>query len=74
MGVHLRKSYHGQGLAQEAARAVIKFAFETLQIRACSQDTTRRMPRRNVLSKGLGFLLRTKSSMHLQAQITCPIC
>jgi ribosomal-protein-alanine N-acetyltransferase len=33
MGVHLRKSYQGHGFAQEAARAVIKFAFETLQIR-----------------------------------------
>jgi [ribosomal protein S5]-alanine N-acetyltransferase len=33
MGVHLKQSYQGQGLAQEAARAVIKFAFQTPQIR-----------------------------------------
>jgi len=30
MGVHLRPDYWGQGLAQEAGRAVISFAFETL--------------------------------------------
>lgn len=30
LGVHLRPEYWGQGLAQEAGRAVITFAFETL--------------------------------------------
>nr|WP_281372466.1 GNAT family N-acetyltransferase [Granulicella arctica] len=32
MGVHLRPDYWSQGFAQEAARAVIDFAFETLGV------------------------------------------
>jgi ribosomal-protein-alanine N-acetyltransferase len=34
MGAHLRPEYWGQGLAQEAGRAVITFAFETLGAKA----------------------------------------
>jgi len=34
MGVHLRSEYWSQGFAQEAARAVIGFAFETLAIKS----------------------------------------
>jgi len=33
MGVHLKLKCQGHGLAQEAARAVIEFAFKTLQVR-----------------------------------------
>lgn len=32
LGFHLRPDYWGKGLAQEAARAVIDFAFETLAV------------------------------------------
>jgi ribosomal-protein-alanine N-acetyltransferase len=32
LGFHLRPNYWGQGLAHEAANAVITFAFETLDI------------------------------------------
>ena len=32
MGVHLRPDYRGQGLAEEAGRAVISFAFGTLGV------------------------------------------
>ena len=34
MGVHLRPEYWGQGLALEAGRAVITFAFETLGVKS----------------------------------------
>jgi ribosomal-protein-alanine N-acetyltransferase len=34
LGFHFRPQYWGQGLAHEAARAVIAFAFETLAIKA----------------------------------------
>jgi RimJ/RimL family protein N-acetyltransferase len=34
LGFHFRPAYWGQGLAQEAARAVIAFAFETLPVKA----------------------------------------
>ena len=34
MGVHLRPEYWGQGLAQEAGRAVINLAFETLAVKS----------------------------------------
>jgi ribosomal-protein-alanine N-acetyltransferase len=34
LGVHLRRPYWGRGLAEEAARAVIKFAFETAGAKA----------------------------------------
>jgi [ribosomal protein S5]-alanine N-acetyltransferase len=34
LGFHFRPQYWGQGLAQEAARAVIAFAFETLAVKA----------------------------------------
>jgi ribosomal-protein-alanine N-acetyltransferase len=34
LGFHFRPAYWGQGLAQEAARAVIAFAFETLAVKA----------------------------------------
>ncbi len=34
MGVHLRPDNWGQGLAQEAGRAVIAFAFESLGVKA----------------------------------------
>jgi ribosomal-protein-alanine N-acetyltransferase len=33
LGFHFRPEYWGQGLAHEAARAVIAFAFETLQLK-----------------------------------------
>jgi [ribosomal protein S5]-alanine N-acetyltransferase len=33
LGFHFRPQYWGQGLAQEAARAVIAFAFETLALK-----------------------------------------
>jgi [ribosomal protein S5]-alanine N-acetyltransferase len=33
MGVHLKPSHQGLGLGQEAARAVIEFAFKTLRVR-----------------------------------------
>jgi len=33
LGVHFRPAYWGQGLAQEAARAVIAFAFEILALK-----------------------------------------
>jgi [ribosomal protein S5]-alanine N-acetyltransferase len=34
LGVHLRNAYWGRGLAEEAARAVIKFAFENVGVKA----------------------------------------
>jgi [ribosomal protein S5]-alanine N-acetyltransferase len=34
LGFHLRPAYWGQGIAQEAARAVIAFAFGTLRLKA----------------------------------------
>ena len=34
LGFHFRPEYWGQGLAQEAARAVIAFAFETLELKS----------------------------------------
>lgn len=34
LGVHLRRPYWGQGLAEEASRAIIKFAFDTIRARA----------------------------------------
>lgn len=34
LGFHLRPEYWGQGLAEEAARAVIAFAFETLGVKS----------------------------------------
>jgi RimJ/RimL family protein N-acetyltransferase len=34
LGVHLRRPYWGRGLAEEAARAVIKFAFESAGAKA----------------------------------------
>jgi [ribosomal protein S5]-alanine N-acetyltransferase len=34
LGFHFRPEYWGQGLAQEAARAVIAYAFETLAVRS----------------------------------------
>ena len=34
LGFHFRPQYWGQGIAQEAARAVIAFAFETLDLKA----------------------------------------
>jgi RimJ/RimL family protein N-acetyltransferase len=34
LGVHLRRSYWGRGLAEEAARAAIKFAFENAAAKA----------------------------------------
>lgn len=34
LGFHLRPKYWGQGIAEEAARAVIAFAFETLGVKS----------------------------------------
>ncbi len=49
MGVHLRPENWGQGLAQEAGRAVIEFAFETLGVKGLfaghhpANDASRRL-------------------------------
>jgi [ribosomal protein S5]-alanine N-acetyltransferase len=34
LGFHFRPQFHGRGLAEEAARAVIAYAFETLAVRS----------------------------------------
>jgi RimJ/RimL family protein N-acetyltransferase len=55
IGFHLRPPYWGRGLAQEAARAVVAFAFETLGARALfAGHHPRNSASRRVLEK-LGF-------------------
>jgi [ribosomal protein S5]-alanine N-acetyltransferase len=55
MGVHLKQSYQGQGLAQEAARAVIEFAFKTLRVRGLFAGHHPRNTASEHLIKRLGF-------------------
>ena len=55
LGFHFRPEYWGQGLAQEAARAVIAFAFETLELNALfAGHHPENVPSEHLLKK-LGF-------------------
>jgi len=57
LGFHLRTGYSGQGLATEAARAVVTFAFETVGAGALfAGHHPENAPSRRVLEK-LGFRL-----------------
>jgi [ribosomal protein S5]-alanine N-acetyltransferase len=56
LGFHLRPDYWGQGLAHEAARAVIAFAFETLAIKSLFAGHHPANEASERLLKRLGFL------------------
>jgi ribosomal-protein-alanine N-acetyltransferase len=65
LGFHLRPEYWGRGLAQEAGRAVIAFAFESFRPRPSSQDTIRPIrgrdgcsPSSDSTSRMTSFILR----------------
>jgi ribosomal-protein-alanine N-acetyltransferase len=55
IGFHLRPPYWGRGLAEEAARAVIAFAFESLRARALFAGHHPRNPASRRLLDRLGF-------------------
>jgi len=56
LGFHLRPDYWGRGLAREAARAVIAFAFETLAIESLFAGHHPANEASERLLKKLGFL------------------
>jgi len=57
MGIHLRPAYRGQGLAQEAAKAVIRFAFNTPGVRSLIAGHHPRNEASGRLIRRLGFEL-----------------
>lgn len=60
LGVHLRQPYWDQGLAEEAARAVIKFASTKSGRRPSSPAITLQILPRNAFSQNSVFVSHTK--------------
>jgi GNAT acetyltransferase-like protein len=65
LSFHLRPAFWRQGLAEEAGRAVIAYAFETFKHGRSSPVITPRMPHRAGSLKSLASFSRTKSFTHL---------
>ena len=74
LGVHLRPSYWGQGIALEAARAVIGYAFEHMAAKSLFAGHHPANLGSAKLLRKLDFLSRMKNFTRPRVEITLPTC
>jgi hypothetical protein len=74
LGVHLRPSYWGQGIALGGPALLSHMPSSIWQPKVCSQGITRQTWNRQDFFGSLDFLSRTKNFIRLRVEITLPIC
>ena len=74
LGVHLRPSYWGQGIARRRPALLSRTPSSIWQPKVCSQGIIRKTWDQQDFFGSLDFLSRTKSFTRPRVEITLPIC